>query len=193
MMRSFIEKVMEKNKDSRKIKSRHAKVSRTGRNLEESLMAAGGIIAYTQCEIIRQAGEKSRRAIRHKRRVWATLCGCVWELRVKTQPGALRNIPSWGLLLLGVSEWEVPEECVKSARKIIHFGWWKDHFSVVQREKLMAKAEKQPEGCRSSQRGPETDVEGEKKRGGGGRWSGCMYLRSHKKKQRSGMERQKGE
>lgn len=47
---------MEKNKDSRKIKSRHAKVSRTGRNLEESLMAAGGIIAYTSVKSLDKLG-----------------------------------------------------------------------------------------------------------------------------------------
>lgn len=44
MMRNFIEEIMEKNKKSRKIRSRNAKVGGTGRHLKEALMAAEGLL-----------------------------------------------------------------------------------------------------------------------------------------------------
>lgn len=44
MVRSFIEEIMGKNKKSRRIRSRNAKVDRTGRHLEKTHMVAEGLL-----------------------------------------------------------------------------------------------------------------------------------------------------
>lgn len=44
MLRSFIEEIMGKNKKSRKIRSRNAKVDRTARHLEKTHMVAEGLL-----------------------------------------------------------------------------------------------------------------------------------------------------
>lgn len=155
MVRSFIEEIMGKNKKSRKIRSRNAKVDRTARHLEKTHMVAEGLL--------------QRHLVWHHQTRW----GEIKEGRMLETAGvsqamaekedAAQNLEKRSQLqdLVSVDEREVPLERVKV--HIRQFTLDDERIPALPfKGRSWCKGRKQPEGCRGIQKGRETDVEGEK-------------------------------
>lgn len=154
-MRSFIEEIMGKNKKSRRIRSRNAKVDRTGRHLEKTHMVAEGLL--------------QRHLVWHHQTRW----GEIKEGRMLETAGvsqamaekedAAQNLEKHSQLqdLVSVDEREVPLKRVKV--HIRQFTLDDERIPALPfKGRSWCKGRKQPEGCRGIPKGRETDVEGEK-------------------------------
>lgn len=142
MVTGVMENLVENSNDSRSTKSRNAKVSETGRNLEDSSSwQPGGITTKPPlCKSLDEVGRslEGQHAGNSKQRP-----SCVKPLGVKTQPRTLRRLGAFA----SVGEWEEPQERGKSAHQ------------VQCDPKEDAESKGREADCRRTQKGLETGVE----------------------------------